>query len=66
MNTKPNKKQYSAVQKEYFKSSIMILSESSYFSDNKYLSDSDFDETFKELDEGRSVQDKILRVSGDN
>ena len=31
----------------------MILSDSSYFADNKYLSDDDFDETFKELDEGR-------------
>ena len=43
----------------------MILSESSYFSDNKFLSDSDFDETFKELDEGRNIireeKEDILR-----
>ena len=43
------------VQKEYFTFCIMLLSESSYFSDKNYFSDSELDETFKELNQGEKL-----------
>ena len=37
----------------------MLLSESSYFSDKNYFSDSELDETFKELNQGEKIIPEI-------